>query len=66
MRRLLLGLHFREREVFVGQTRTSEERLRFLLLQLEIARQNRLEFQQQRIERLIRSVEAELGGGAEK
>jgi hypothetical protein len=46
----------------VGQKRRREaqERLRFLLLQLEIARQNRLEFQQ-RIERLIRSVEAELG-----
>jgi hypothetical protein len=66
MRRLLLGLHFGEREVSVGQTRTLEERLRFLLLQLEIARQNGLEFQQQRIERLVRSVEAELGGGAEK
>jgi FKBP-type peptidyl-prolyl cis-trans isomerase (trigger factor) len=48
----------------VGQKRRREaqERLRLLLLQLEIARQNGYEFQQQRIERLIRSVEAELGG----
>jgi hypothetical protein len=46
----------------VGQPRRLEERLRFLLLQLEIARENGLEFQQQRIECLIRSVEAELGG----
>ena len=60
-----MGLTFRrEKEEFVGQTRRLEERLRFLLLQLEIARQNGLEFQQQRIERLIRSVEAELEGEA--
>jgi hypothetical protein len=58
-----LGLTFRrEKEELVGQTRRLEDRLRFLLLQLEIARENGLEFQQQRIERLIRSVEAELGG----
>jgi hypothetical protein len=58
-----LGLTFRrEKEELVGQTRRLEDRLRFLLLQLEIAHENGLEFQQQRIERLIRSVEAELGG----
>jgi FKBP-type peptidyl-prolyl cis-trans isomerase (trigger factor) len=51
----------------VGQKRRREaqKRLRFLLLQLEIARQNGYEFEQQRIERLIRRAEAELGGGAE-
>lgn len=49
----------------MGQTRRLEERLRFLLLQLEIARQNGYEFQQQRIERLIRRVEAELEGKAD-
>jgi FKBP-type peptidyl-prolyl cis-trans isomerase (trigger factor) len=51
----------------VGQKRRreAEKRLRFLLLQLEIARENGYEFQQQRIERLIRRVEAELGGEAE-
>jgi hypothetical protein len=58
-----LGVTFRrEKEEFVGQPRRLEERLRFLLLQLEIARENGLEFQQQRIERHIRSVEAELEG----
>jgi FKBP-type peptidyl-prolyl cis-trans isomerase (trigger factor) len=47
----------------VGQKRRREAqgRLRLLLLQLEIARQNGYEFQQQRIERLITRVEAELG-----
>jgi FKBP-type peptidyl-prolyl cis-trans isomerase (trigger factor) len=51
----------------VGQKRRrdAEQRLRFLLLQLEIARQNGYEFQQQRIERLIRRVEAELEGKAD-
>lgn len=51
----------------MGQKRRREaqERLRFLLLQLEIARQNRYEFQKQRIERLIRRVEAELGDEAD-
>jgi len=52
----------------VGQKRRREaqKRLRFLLLQLEIARQNGYEFQQQRIERLIRRVEAELEGRTER
>ena len=45
--------------------REAEKRLRFLLLQLEIARENGYEFQQQRIERLIRRVEAELEGKAD-
>jgi FKBP-type peptidyl-prolyl cis-trans isomerase (trigger factor) len=51
----------------VGQKRRREaqERLRLLLLQLEIARQNGYEFQQRRIERLITRVEAELGDDAE-
>jgi hypothetical protein len=45
----------------VGQTRRlEEERLHFLRLQLEICCENGYEFEQRRIKRLIRSVEAEL------